>query len=126
MNRSNTIRIKCIIVTTTKNQTPQKLQSKISTKPTKPNPNKICKETILKQSRKTHHTTSLTPNNNHHHQIVTNSYMQSIIHPNQKNQSTINNCYTNPSYLRALIHHRKNIHNQHPIKIPRPKNAKEL
>ena len=53
-------------------------------KSTKINANKICKETIPKQSRKTHYITSLTLNNNRQHQIVTNPYVQSIIHPNQK------------------------------------------
>ena len=84
MNRSNNSKIKCTLVTTYNNQTSQKFQLKIPTKSTKPNPKKSCNKTILKQSRKIHHTTSLTPNNNRQDQIVTNQYLQSILHPNQK------------------------------------------
>ena len=84
MNRSNNSLMECTIVTTTNNPTHHQLQPKMPIKSTKTNPTKICKETIPKQSRKTHQTTSLTPNNNRQHQLVTNQYLQSIIHPNQK------------------------------------------
>ena len=53
------------------------------TKSIQTNPNKQFKEIITKQPRKIHHTTDLIPNNNQQHQIITNPYLQSILHPSQ-------------------------------------------
>ena len=69
----------------------------------KANPKTIFKETIFKQPRKPHHTTSLTPNNNRQYQRITNPYLQSILHPNQKS-----------------IHHEQLLHQPIVSQIPDP------